>query len=483
MRKLISIAKKTALIKVDTNGRLFGQTMTFRYFALLLFIAIGSVQYLNAQDYATVKIEDSRSKPLAVVAGKNYDGHLYHQELGDSNGDNGLWQFISTGDGYYNIINLRNNKAIVAGDSYDGNLYNQDANNRDNAKWKLVKKGDNKFQIIDKKHGKAIVSSDTPDNNLHHQDPGNRSNAVWNITIVGNESGLAPKEIVVKEKFLSIKYDANEKIKDNNSDLKTTNLENEYTNETTREQTHEMTAESKFIDATSWESSEEVSNEIWLSVEASAGYKGLVEASVTVQTGVKQTSTSRKSKSNSTTYENTVGFKTATVIPAGKTTICKQLVTRENASIPYTITVLRTFGDNSTQTMTVPGVWKGAVYSRSKVTCNESASSVPDNNEKPPVTPKTTAEPESAPPSKQTLDASEATSLVEELEQKLPDLDDATGEAITQKWDAHKDLAGKTKSQILQILFKDVKAIVQDKETQEAIWTALNESEEPDSNH
>lgn len=251
MRKLISIAKKNALTKADDSRSLFGHKIAFRYFALLLFIIIGSVQYLNAQDYASVKIEDSRSKPLAAVAGKNYDGHLYHQELGDNGGDNGLWQFISTGDGCYNIVNLRNNKAIGAGDSYDGNLYNQDPNNRDNAKWKLVKKGDDKFQIIDKKHGRAIVSSDTPDGNLYHQAPGNRSNAIWNITIVGNESGLAPKEIVIKEKFLSLDYDANEKIKDNNSDSKTTTLQSKYTNNTSREQSQVMKAESKFVDTNS----------------------------------------------------------------------------------------------------------------------------------------------------------------------------------------------------------------------------------------
>lgn len=90
---------------------------------------------------------------------------------------------------------------------------------------------------------------------------------------------------------------------------------------------------------------------------------------------------------------------------------------------------------------------------------------------------KKTPEPETKPDNGQALDESKASELVEELKEKLPELDDETVEAITEKWDAHEDLAGKTKPQILKILFNDCKAIVKDKETQNAIWKALNESE------
>ncbi len=83
------------------------------------------------------------------------------------------------------------------------------------------------------------------------------------------------------------------------------------------------------------------------------------------------------------------------------------------------------------------------------------------------------------PDTKQNLDEDEAWALVEELKDKLPDLDDETIEAIIQKWDAHKDLADKTKSQIIRIFFNDCKTVVKDKETQDAIWTALNKSEKP----
>jgi len=72
------------------------------------------------------------------------------------------------------------------------------------------------------------------------------------------------------------------------------------------------------------------------------------------------------------------------------------------------------------------------------------------------------------------LDAEAVAALLEQFGNGLPELlEDEDGlSEIMEKWDAREDLAGKTKKQILELLFTDVKAVVADKETQDKIWSA-----------
>ena len=67
------------------------------------------------------------------------------------------------------------------------------------------------------------------------------------------------------------------------------------------------------------------------------------------------------------------------------------------------------------------------------------------------------------------LDEDAAAALIETLVDELPNLieDEDQVTAITKKWDAHEDLAGKTRTQILGLLFADVKSVVRDAETQD----------------
>jgi CspA family cold shock protein len=62
--------------------------------------------------------------------------------------------------------------------------------------------------------------------------------------------------------------------------------------------------------------------------------------------------------------------------------------------------------------------------------------------------------------------------LVDELKDGLLDLinDDGQSTSIMDKWDERADLAGKTKMQVLKLLFADVKAVVDEKKTQDSIW-------------
>ena len=80
------------------------------------------------------------------------------------------------------------------------------------------------------------------------------------------------------------------------------------------------------------------------------------------------------------------------------------------------------------------------------------------------------------------LNEEEVAGLIEELKQGLPDLiddEDAIAE-ISDKWDAREGLAGKTISQVARLLFDDVRSVIDDKATLDAIWKKWNESEDED---
>lgn len=70
------------------------------------------------------------------------------------------------------------------------------------------------------------------------------------------------------------------------------------------------------------------------------------------------------------------------------------------------------------------------------------------------------------------LDAEAAATLVQELSDGLPDLieDEAQVDSIIEKWDERQDLAGKTKEQILKILFADLRSVVKEKSIQDSVW-------------
>jgi CspA family cold shock protein len=78
------------------------------------------------------------------------------------------------------------------------------------------------------------------------------------------------------------------------------------------------------------------------------------------------------------------------------------------------------------------------------------------------------------------LDEDGMAALVEELTNGLPDLieDEDQVTAITDKWEAREDLAGKTRKQILNLLFADVKSIIKDREAQDSVWQAWTGEEE-----
>ena len=78
------------------------------------------------------------------------------------------------------------------------------------------------------------------------------------------------------------------------------------------------------------------------------------------------------------------------------------------------------------------------------------------------------------------LSQAEVTALMEELQNGFVDAidDEDNVDAITQKWDAREDLGGKSKSQILKLLFDDVKSVVKDQQTQNKIWSTWNQNEE-----
>lgn len=86
------------------------------------------------------------------------------------------------------------------------------------------------------------------------------------------------------------------------------------------------------------------------------------------------------------------------------------------------------------------------------------------------------------------LDEAAVSKLIEELEAGLPNHVENEDEvnAIAEQWEAREDLVGKTRTQILGLLFADVKSVVKDKPTQDKIWQSWQgeeaESEKPPLN-
>ncbi len=78
------------------------------------------------------------------------------------------------------------------------------------------------------------------------------------------------------------------------------------------------------------------------------------------------------------------------------------------------------------------------------------------------------------------LSEDQVAELIGELQARLLNFvkDDDAMRAITGKWDAHEDLAGKTKAEVLKQLFADVQTVVTDKKIQENIWASFQKSEE-----
>ena len=148
----------------------------------------------QAQLYALIQIEDNLHHK-ALVSGDNANNRIYHQDA--NNRTNAKWEFKSTGDGYYHIIESKHNLALVAGDNANNRVYHQAPNGRDNAKWKIKAVGDGSFHITDKKHGKSLVAGTSYDGNVYHQTPQGRKNATWKLTVVGAETGIVPSEMSI----------------------------------------------------------------------------------------------------------------------------------------------------------------------------------------------------------------------------------------------------------------------------------------------
>ena len=77
------------------------------------------------------------------------------------------------------------------------------------------------------------------------------------------------------------------------------------------------------------------------------------------------------------------------------------------------------------------------------------------------------------------LDDEAVSALVDELKEGLSEFieDEAKVTAITEKWDAREDLAGKTKYQIIRLLIEDVRLVITDQKLSLKIWHKWNDIE------
>lgn len=74
------------------------------------------------------------------------------------------------------------------------------------------------------------------------------------------------------------------------------------------------------------------------------------------------------------------------------------------------------------------------------------------------------------------LDAKTLTALIQELKGVVSQMAPEAKEAamVGEKWNARKDLAGKTKSQVINLLYEDVKSVIKDSGTQYQIYSTFS---------
>lgn len=74
------------------------------------------------------------------------------------------------------------------------------------------------------------------------------------------------------------------------------------------------------------------------------------------------------------------------------------------------------------------------------------------------------------------LSEDELSTLLDSLKEGLAGLvgDEDKATAIAEKWDAREDLAGKTRKQVLGLLFNDLRTVISDRALQNSVWAAWN---------
>src|SRR5215210_7328973 len=74
------------------------------------------------------------------------------------------------------------------------------------------------------------------------------------------------------------------------------------------------------------------------------------------------------------------------------------------------------------------------------------------------------------------MDAKSLTALVEELKGVVSrtELDEKNAALVSEKWDRRKDLAGKTKRDVINLLFEDVKSVIKDSGLQYQIYSIFS---------
>jgi hypothetical protein len=128
-----------------------------------------------------------------LVAGLNYDGHVYDQPSGPTNA-NAVWLVGSGADGSIQLSDTLHGSFLVGPQyTYDGHVYEQSPSDGD-ADWQVVSTGQNDgsvYLMSAKWGGDALVAGDTWDNNVYLQAPGGRRNAQWVPIPLPAASGVA----------------------------------------------------------------------------------------------------------------------------------------------------------------------------------------------------------------------------------------------------------------------------------------------------
>lgn len=285
-----------------------------------------------------------------VVAGDNYDVHVYHQE---PNGrDNAQWRFVPTGDGKsYYIYDRLHGKAWAAGDNQDGHVYHQDPAGRDNAKWipTLVAEP-GWYQFVDKKWSKAIAAGRGDDSTIYHQEARQQSNSLWKLDVaLDGDKGPAflPKEVVVT------KVTPSDPAMLDNAPLAV--IDQTVNNPSDSPQTITITHSVTDQTVQEWTFEESLSLSVTTKISAEFGVPG-----DKVDVGVESTIGTTESDGHKTSRSVTslITWTIPVTVPAKSNMKVTAELRKQRQEIPFKADVTTTMQDGSSTKKTIKGTWK-----------------------------------------------------------------------------------------------------------------------------
>jgi hypothetical protein len=299
---------------------------------------------------------------------KDNGGDQY--QWGCAAGDNSMWSFRPVAGGNYEIVNRRYSNTVLAWNYRNNGIYLVNRGTPQNncdcyTTWKVESiPGEGLYRISSAARQDWVLA--TPDvwneRPVMRNNAGDRDIAKWKLDVA--QPGKGPAFYPVSTKSGDVHYDMDATSNVNDAPLIT--LDQTLKNETSA--TQSMTIRKAVSDASTetWTFQRAVTAEITAEISLKFG-NGLFGAETTAKIGTKLGTTITNGNSTSRTVTNQIEWSVPASVPASSqlkvTGVFKKLV----KDIPFSVDVVTTYGDGTTKTEVVKGVYRGTDYAESDI--------------------------------------------------------------------------------------------------------------------